>query len=158
MEEERRLFYVGITRAEQKLYITYTNLRYRFGDVTYPSESRFLSELGTGYIERIGKRIPRQSASAPLFEFDKPTATSKQPARQKAKEESAHFDDAMPDYETESQEHFEIKRGIIVKHEYFGRGRVVEVTGKGEAQKAVVLFDEYGRKNLIVKYAKLSPV
>jgi DNA helicase-2/ATP-dependent DNA helicase PcrA len=157
VEEERRLFYVGITRAEQKLYITYTNLRYRFGDVTYPSESRFLSELGTGNIERIGKRIPRQSTNAPLFEFDKPIATSGRPAHQKAKEGSVSFDDAMPDYETESQEHFEIKRGIIVKHELFGRGRVVEVTGKGEVQKAVVLFDEYGRKNLIVKYAKLSP-
>lgn len=157
VEEERRLFYVGITRAEQKLYITYTNLRYRFGDITYPSESRFLSELGTGNIERIGKRLPRQSASAPLFEFDKPTATLKRSARQQKKEGSAHFDDAMPDYETESQEHFEIKRGTIVKHEYFGRGRVIDVTGKGEAQKAVVLFDEYGRKNLIVKYAKLSP-
>jgi DNA helicase-2/ATP-dependent DNA helicase PcrA len=113
--------------------------------------------LGTGNIERIGTRIPRQSASAPLFEFGKPTATSKRLARQKAKEGSAYYDDAMPDYETESQENFEIKRGIIVKHESFGRGRVVEVTGKGEAQKAVVLFDEYGRKNLIVKYAKLSP-
>jgi DNA helicase-2/ATP-dependent DNA helicase PcrA len=157
VEEERRLFYVGITRAEQKLYITYTNLRYRFGDVTYPSESRFLSELGTENIERIGKCIPRQSTNAPLFEFDKQTTTSKRSARQKAKEESGHFDDAMPDYETESQEHFEIKRGTIVKHELFGRGRVVEVTGKGETQKAVVVFDEYGRKNLIVKYAKLSP-
>jgi hypothetical protein len=83
--------------------------------------------------------------------------TSKRSAHQKAKEGSAYFGDAMPDYETESQEHFEIKRGIIVKHELFGRGRVVEVTGKGEAQKAIVLFDEYGRKNLIVKYAKLSP-
>jgi DNA helicase-2/ATP-dependent DNA helicase PcrA len=157
VEEERRLFYVGITRAEQKLYITYTNLRYRFGDVTYPSESRFLSELGTENIERITKRIPRQSAGAPLFEFDKLKAASKRPARQKAKEGSTYFDDAMPNYETESQEHFEIKRGIIVKHELFGRGRVVEVTGKGEAQKAIVQFDEYGRKNLIVKYAKLSP-
>ncbi len=39
----------------------------------------------------------------------------------------------------------------------FGRGRVMEVTGKGEAQKAIVLFDDYGRKNLIIKYAKLSP-
>jgi DNA helicase II / ATP-dependent DNA helicase PcrA len=157
VEEERRLFYVGITRAEQKLYITYTNLRYRFGDVTYPSESRFLSELGTENIERITKRIPRQSTGAPLFEFDKLIAASKRPARQKAKEGSTYFDDAMPDYETESQEHFEIKRGIIVRHELFGRGRVMEVTGKGEAQKAIVQFDEYGRKNLIVKYAKLSP-
>ncbi len=117
VEEERRLFYVGITRAMQKLYITYTNLRYRFGDVVYPSESRFLSELGAENIERIAKRIPKQSADSQLFEFDKLKTSVKQPARRKVKEGSTYFDDAMPDYETESQEHFEIKRGIIVRHE-----------------------------------------
>jgi DNA helicase II / ATP-dependent DNA helicase PcrA len=157
VEEERRLFYVGITRAMQKLYITYTNLRYRFGDVVYPSESRFLSEIGTENIERIARRIPKQSADTHLFEFDKLKTTVNRSAHQKAKEGSAYFNDVMPDYEAESQEHFEIKRGTIVKHELFGRGRVMEITGRGEAQKAIVLFDEYGRKNLIVKYAKLSP-
>jgi DNA helicase II / ATP-dependent DNA helicase PcrA len=157
VEEERRLFYVGITRAMQKLYITYTNLRYRFGDVVYPSESRFLSELGTENIERIARRIPKQPSDTHLFEFDKLKTTVNRSAHQKAKEGSAYFNDVMPDYEAESQEHFEIKRGTIVKHELFGRGRVMEITGRGEAQKAIVLFDEYGRKNLIVKYAKLIP-
>lgn len=157
VEEERRLFYVGITRAMQKLYITYTNLRYRFGDIVYPSESRFLSELGAENIERIARHILKQPSDTHLFEFDKLKTAAKRHARQKAKEGSAYFNDIMPDYEKESQEQFEIKRGIIVKHEFFGRGRVMEVTGRGEAQKAIVLFDDYGRKNLIVKYAKLSP-
>jgi DNA helicase II / ATP-dependent DNA helicase PcrA len=61
----------------------------------------------------------------------------------------------MPDYESESQEQFEIKRGSVVRHEIFGCGRVVEVNGKGDAQKAGVQFDGYGMKNLIVKYARL---
>jgi DNA helicase II / ATP-dependent DNA helicase PcrA len=156
-EEERRLLYVGITRAEQKLYITHTSLRYRFGDVTYPSESRFLSELGTENIERLSTRIPRERLNAPIFEFDKTSAIAKRPAHRKAKDDSSYSGDSMPDYESESQEHFEMKRGIVVRHEFFGRGRVMEVTGKGETQKAVVQFEEYGRKNLIVKYAKLSP-
>jgi len=55
----------------------------------------------------------------------------------------------MPDYETESQEHFEIKRGIIVKHELFGRGRVVEVNGKGKPKKQLYSLTTM-RKNLIV--------
>jgi DNA helicase-2/ATP-dependent DNA helicase PcrA len=157
VEEERRLFYVGITRAEQKLYITHTNLRYRFGDVTYPSESRFLLELGTENIERVGMRAQRQRAAASLFEFDKPASAARQAAHQKKSEEAAFFHDTMPDYESESQEQFEVKRGAIVKHEIFGCGRVMVVSGKGDAQKAVVQFESCGTKNLIVKYARLRP-
>jgi DNA helicase II / ATP-dependent DNA helicase PcrA len=154
VEEERRLFYVGITRAEQKLYISHTNLRYRFGDVTYPSESRFLPELGTENIERVGMRPPKHRTTESLFEFDKPAAQRNNILKKKS-EEKEFFADSMPDYEAESQEHFDIKRGVIVQHEIFGRGRVVEVNGKGDAQKAVVQFDGCGVKNLIVKYANL---
>jgi DNA helicase-2/ATP-dependent DNA helicase PcrA len=156
VEEERRLFYVGITRAEQKLYITHTSLRYRFGDVTYPSESRFLLELGTDNIERIGMKAPRHRAAESIFEFDKPASAVPRAARQK-NEESAYMSDAMPDYESESQEHFEVKRGAVVLHEIFGRGNVLGVSGKGDAQKAIVQFEGYGTKNLIVKYARLRP-
>ena len=158
VEEERRLFYVGITRAEQKLYITHTNLRYRFGDVTYPSESRFLLELGTENIERIGMKVQRQRAAADsVFEFDKPTSAARRAAHQKKSEGAAFFGDAMPDYESESQEHFDVKRGAVVKHEIFGCGRVTNIIGKGEAQKAIVQFESYGTKTLIVKYARLRP-
>ena len=157
LEEERRLFYVGITRAEQKLYITHTNLRYRFGDVTYPSESRFLLELGTESIERVGMKAPRQRTAASVFEIDTPNSATHRTARQKKVEEVAFHSDAMPDYESESQEHFEVKRGVMVKHELFGNGRVMVVSGKGDAQKAVVQFESCGTKNLILKYARLRP-
>ncbi len=157
VEEERRLFYVGITRAEQKLYITHTNLRYRFGDITYPSESRFLPELGTENIERVGMRMQRHRVATSLFEFDKLSSTPRRVVREKKGEGAVFFGDSMPDYETESQEQLDIKRGVMVRHEIFGRGRVVEVNGKGDNQKAVVQFDGYGVKNLIVKYAKLRP-
>jgi len=157
VEEERRLFYVGITRAEQKLYITHTTLRYRFGDITYPSESRFLHELGTENIEKIGMKSPRQPGAASLFELDKLTAAARHENRPKKSEEAALYSDSMPDYESETQEHFELKRGVVVKHEIFGFGRVMVVSGKGDTQKAVVEFERYGTKNLIVKYARLRP-
>ena len=156
VEEERRLFYVGITRAEQKLYITHTSLRYRFGDVTYPSESRFLHELGTDNIEHVGMKPQRQRAAS-VFEFDKPASAARQTAHRKKSEEAVFSSDAMPDYESETQEHFELKRGAMVKHEIFGFGRVMVVSGKGDAQKAVVQFESCGTKNLIVKYARLRP-
>ena len=157
VEEERRLFYVGITRAEQKLYITYTILRYRFGDITYPTESRFLLELGTENIERVGMKAPRHRAAESIFEFDKPASAVPRSVHQKKNEESEYVNDAMPDYESESQEHFEVKRGAVVQHEIFGRGSVLGVSGKGDAQKAIVQFEGYGTKNLIVKYARLRP-
>ncbi|RPI06255.1 MAG: DNA helicase [Ignavibacteriae bacterium] len=157
VEEERRLFYVGITRAEQKLYITHTSLRYRFGDVTYPGESRFLHELGSEHIERVGMKPQRQREAASLLDFEKPAAEEKRSAQRKRAEESAYQQDAMPDYESESQEQFEVKRGVKVQHEIFGRGLVMVVSGKGDAQKAVVQFENYGTKNLIVKYARLRP-
>jgi DNA helicase-2/ATP-dependent DNA helicase PcrA len=157
VEEERRLFYVGITRAEQKLYITHTNLRYRFGDITYPSESRFLFELGTGNIERIGFKPQHQRPASSMFEYDNSASAVHRPHNQKKIEETALFNDTMPDYESESQEQFELKRGTVVKHEIFGCGRVMVVVGTGDAQKAVVQFDSCGTKNLIVKYARLRP-
>ena len=63
--------------------------------------------------------------------------------------------DEMPDYESESQDGAELRKGLIVVHESFGRGKVVEVQGRGDQQKAVVKFDDYGLKSLILKYARL---
>jgi DNA helicase-2/ATP-dependent DNA helicase PcrA len=156
LEEERRLFYVGITRARQKLYITYTNLRYRFGDVSYPAESRFLSELGVEHIERATFRAAQQMPAS-LSGIEDSVASMRRSLRRAARDEASSFGDEMPDYESESQEHFEIKRGAFVRHQMFGRGRVVEVSGTGEMQKAVVQFDDAGLKNLVLKYAKLRP-
>jgi len=63
----------------------------------------------------------------------------------------------MPDYESESQELTAIKRGHMVRHELFGRGKVIEVSGSGEGRKAVVQFEDFGLKSLILKFARLRP-
>ncbi len=158
VEEERRLMYVGITRAEQKLYITHTRMRYRFGDVTYPSESRFLSELGTAHIEKIGTHPVHKQPAASLFAFDTSRKNNSTPVHRTALNDDAFVGDTMPDYESESQEQrLTLKRGIAVQHEQFGKGKVIEVNGAGEAQKVVVRFDGCGLKTLIAKYAKLRP-
>ena len=156
VEEERRLMYVGITRAEQKLFITHTKMRYRFGDVTYPSESRFLSELGSEHIELLGAHsVQKQPAST--FTFDPSRSRAYKPVRRTTASDDAFAGDVMPDYESESQEQINLQRGAIVQHEQFGRGKVIEVNGKGESQKLVVRFDAHGLKTLIAKYAKLRP-
>ncbi|MFH0989732.1 MAG: UvrD-helicase domain-containing protein [bacterium] len=154
LEEERRLFYVGITRAEQKLFLSKTKMRYRFGDLTYTSPSRFLSEIGeknfelreststSKYIdwsEGVGARLPMKKAT-----------------QGKPKTEPS-FADEMPNYEEESQEVFHLKAGSMVRHEMFGRGKVLRLSGAGESMKATVQFEEYGVKSLVVKFARLKP-
>ncbi len=153
LEEERRLFYVGITRAKAMLYLTRTRLRYRFGEVSYPSPSRFLSEIGDDHMKIVRSPSHRRS-------FDENAHRVVRAPRGRERRvitEEPFQADAMPDYESESQEMIEVKRGSLVLHETFGRGKVVEVNGTGDAKKAVVNFEEYGVKNLILKFARLRP-
>ncbi|HEY4611558.1 MAG TPA: UvrD-helicase domain-containing protein [Bacteroidota bacterium] len=151
LEEERRLLYVGMTRAQKKLYLTHTKLRYRFGEPSFPTQSRFLSEIGTDGVtvkESISTRRAGESVASER-QFRKSRGNGK---HTKADE---FFSDQLPDYENESQEPGEIKAGVRVQHEIFGEGKVVKVSGKGEDRRAVVHFDDYGVKNLILKFAKL---
>ena len=155
LEEERRLFYVGITRAQTKLFLSKTQMRYRFGESAFASSSRFLSEIGEEKLEVVeGRSAPtsllpggrRGMAHHPKI------VSERAPAR-----EEQFFADESPDYENDSQESFEIKQGTAIRHEMFGKGKVIRVTGKGDAMKAVVDFDDYGVKNLLVKFARLRP-
>jgi len=157
LEEERRLFYVGITRSRQKLYVTHAAMRYRFGDVSYPSESRFLSELGADHVERTTSRsMSRVSDLSEHMHRARKGASAPRAVRQRT-ESKDFYPDQSPDYESESQEAFELQRGMWVIHESFGRGKVLSVSGKGENQKATVDFEDYGMKSLIVRFARLRP-
>lgn len=153
LEEERRLFYVGITRAKSILYLTRTKLRYRFGEVSYPSPSRFLAEIGEEHMQILRSQTTRRS----LEESTHRAIRARRDRGIKAMSEESFHADSMPDYESESQETLEVKRGVTVLHETFGRGKVVEVVGSGDARKAVVNFEQYGMKNLILKFARLRP-
>ena len=155
LEEERRLFYVGITRAQKKLFLTRAQLRYRFGEPSLQSMSRFVSELGEEGIEAL-EGTPRgfhgERRHGGRVREGHPAASSRSSAAARASEEQA-----FPDYESESQEPLDLHRGALVQHELFGRGRVLQVTGKGDAAKASVEFDEYGVKHLVLKFARLRP-
>ncbi len=155
LEEERRLMYVGMTRAKQKLYMTYTKLRYRFGDPMFPSKSRFLSEIGSEGVQIVGSASVRNADDATRYTGSR-NGRRKRPIPEQNSEEH-YFADDLHDYENEMPEGIDIKAGARVHHELFGAGKVVEVSGRGEAKKAVVRFDEYGVKNLVLKFAKLRP-
>lgn len=145
MEEERRLFYVAITRAMEKLYISYSLQRYRFGNVSYQMKSRFLNEIDTSKLDyrkshvmtRHRSRTHQEEGSSIKYEFYKDNGK----------------DDVLKEM---FREDAGVKKGTTVYHNNFGKGKVIEVTGRGDAKKAQIHFEKVGMKNIILKYANLT--
>jgi DNA helicase-2/ATP-dependent DNA helicase PcrA len=145
LEEERRLFYVGITRAKENLYLSYANSRYRWGKLIYCEESRFLNEIDKDYVKIIKpnpiksnvslsprkniiykskpnlKRLPKKSTSIPAIKIN-------------------------------------VSEGDSVSHEKFGIGKIIKIEGSGNDSKATVNFKKFGLKNLLLRFAKLNKV
>ena len=156
LEEERRLAYVGMTRAKTKLYLTHAKMRYRFGEPSYQTASQFLTEIGDDHVEVLESRTAFRKST--LDSWGNGRRRASKAASWKAESVSDGFQpDPFPDYESESQEVIEIKRGSLVVHEVFGKGKVIEVSGGGEMRKASVRFESVGVKNLVLKFAKLRP-
>jgi len=155
LEEERRLCYVGITRAMTKLYLTYTKIRYRFGDVTYPTVSRFLSEINESLLEKERSRKSYASAEAISALANARQRYVSSIRNQQPKRTDAFVPDEEVDYDNHSQEEIRLKVGVYVEHEVFGKGKVTQLSGKGDSAKAVVHFQGVGPKNLMIKFAHL---
>jgi len=134
MEEERRLFYVALTRAEKKVFISYARSRYRFGEVAYQSKSRFLEELDPSTYNELNKGTTRKGGR-----------------RRKA------FYDEMyqEDYDDFNQERRSFRVGSRITHDMFGNGKVLKISGMGDMQKVTIAFEEKGTKTLLLKFANI---
>ncbi|MEW5249638.1 DNA helicase II [Microbulbifer sp. 2201CG32-9] len=137
MEEERRLCYVGITRAMQKLYITYAENRRLFGSENHNSPSRFIGEIPPDLVCEVRLKT---EISRPLFnpDYGKVGRLSDPPP---------DFDDLPP-----------LALGGRVEHPKFGEGTVVQFEGNGPRARVQVNFDDAGSKWLVVTMAKLQPL
>jgi DNA helicase-2/ATP-dependent DNA helicase PcrA len=143
LEEERRLFYVAITRSMKKLFMIYALQRYRFGTMTYQMKSRFLNEID---LEKLDYNKLRSSRS-------KKTRTVEIEGSSIRYE---YYEDEVPgDDDKFIFQETGIKKGSIVYHNNFGKGKVIELSGKGDSKKAQIDFDKVGVKNIILKYANL---
>jgi DNA helicase-2/ATP-dependent DNA helicase PcrA len=134
LEEERRLCYVGMTRAMERLTLTTAAERLRFGSRTYGVPSRFLAEIPPSVVESLGRA--RRTAG-----------------RAAASAETSY------DYsygQAEAGEGAEIAPGLRVRHAHFGTGVVLSVAGNGPSQKLRIRFEHAGVKTLVVKYANLE--
>ena len=138
VEEERRLFYVAVTRAKQKVYISHARSRYRFGEVAYQSRSRFIDEIIPEALDEINGTSGRKSGS------------------RKSKKEMYYEYFENVDYEDFNQDNKALKPGSRVMHDKFGLGKVTVVTGSGELTKATVVFEGNNVKQLMIKFAKLK--
>ena len=137
IEEERRLFYVAITRAKQKVFISHARSRYRFGEVAYQSRSRFIEEINKDTLNElnggIGRRSPRKTKKQVYYEY---------------------FE--KMDYDDFNQDNTNLVPGSRVMHEKFGLGKVTDVVGAGDMQKATVQFEGNNIKQLMLKFARLK--
>jgi DNA helicase-2/ATP-dependent DNA helicase PcrA len=156
-EEERRLFYVGITRAELKLFLTYAERRYRFGELVFSEPSKFIREISPNLLEwRTGGLNYRQNTGNEQARPVQKIVEKRIPSRP---EHNDYYRDSIPDSSSEySQIPVQqiIKPGCKVKHAQFGIGTVQALAGEGEKKQALVNFQTAGRKQLLLKYAKLE--
>ncbi len=159
LEEERRLFYVGLTRAMKKVYLLYAITRYRYGDRTYSVKSRFLDELDDRYLED-SRESERRATGAYRRKRAPVTPVNVEHLQRSTRDAfpEGFVPDPLPNYEDESQIAEHVRIGTIVVHESFGRGRIVALDGRGENTRAVVDFESVGRKRLMLKFAHLRAV
>lgn len=166
LEEERRLFYVAITRAMKRLTLSYAENRYRWGDLIFCEPSRFLDEISPSTIEIPAKHhkglggfiqggndfiIKSASPKKPLPVSETPPIVPrnlKKISTIRIKEERNTTAFSPSDAE-------EIQSGMQVEHQKFGQGKVLNVEGAGANKKVTVFFQTVGQKQLLLQFAKL---
>lgn len=170
LEEERRLFYVALTRAENQAYLTYAQSRYRWGKLTDCEPSRFIDEIDNQYLEYITPkesnyrfkplvdndifgdvdkskfRLAKPANTPPPKKYsDEPTTNVRKlkPLNSSAPQAATLFDNGL-------------SAGTTVMHERFGKGQIVNMEGSGADKKAEIRFEVGGLKKLLLRFAKLE--
>jgi len=152
MEEERRLFYVAITRAMKQLSISYSTTRYRYGSLVHSEASPFISELNQEYLEPVASRRPGAGGAPDPFRRNI-SSTFSIPAHSRLRKVS----DVSKTPSTANLA-ADYKVGMLVKHNRFGQGKIIGIDGPAGQKTATVLFNESGEKRLLLKFAKLEIV
>jgi len=176
LEEERRLFYVALTRAEKKVTISYAESRYRWGQLTLAEPSRFIEEINEAFVERPAKnkwnRLAEEPGQSTIKQKFTPktaagsakTSSSPAPASKPVtpgpgfKKITNSPSGINPAGGNEGDDIKLIQAGIRVEHATFGQGSVMSVEGSGPNKKACVKFDGVGIKQLLLRFAKLKIV
>lgn len=168
LEEERRLFYVGVTRAEKQLTLSFAASRFRFGQLLPCEPSRFLQEIDQQYLHvdtssltrpapgnfNSTKSEKRDYGRKPSYGRQTSHARNQSPPRTKAIPQ--HKPSVIPNFEPEDTS--ALKLDDMVEHQRFGKGLVIQIEGVGNQRKATIDFEDYGKKQLVLRFAKLRYV
>ena len=170
LEEERRLFYVAVTRAKRFLTLSYALTRYKFGQLNYCDESRFIEEIGEEHKQFFGQKEKPKPEQKSFFgddenskwylskQFQKkqepvaPKPTFEQPAQ------LTKINTAAKSSASISQDLKELQTGMKVIHEKFNQGKVLSIEGAGDNKIATIFFDGVGNKKIMLKFSKLQIV
>jgi DNA helicase-2/ATP-dependent DNA helicase PcrA len=179
LEEERRLFYVAVTRAEKKATLSYALTRYRYGNILYCEPSRFIDEIDAQFIE-LPEETATEFADDAFEEFRKGyNETGKNEVKfekfggsafkKKSAEPKINFQPPKnlislnsrlaktnPSKPIDTEGNKALKTGDVVLHEKFGQGQILDIEGTWPEAKATINFLTTGEKKLLLKYAKLS--
>jgi DNA helicase-2/ATP-dependent DNA helicase PcrA len=161
LEEERRLFYVAVTRAEKQATLSFATMRYRFGNVTYCEPSRFIDEIDEKFLE-----YPEEPA-LPSFSnntFDKfrenyssvSSTNSTLNFNPKPKKLIRLNTTSASSSPVDLSLNKSLQNGDIVSHEKFGRGQIILLEGAWPETKATIQFEKSGNKSLLLKFARLN--
>ena len=152
LEEERRLFYVALTRAEKKIYLSYVLSRYRWGKPVDSEKSRFIDEIKEEYLQNnvIQRSISKDFSQKSQFNkvgirYKKPET---RPAKNFVKLKSSSSKSNLFDNK--------LIVGNIVVHERFGKGEVISIEGQGGDKKAEIKFEKGGLKKLLLRFSRLE--
>ncbi|MEJ2584487.1 MAG: 3'-5' exonuclease [Robiginitalea sp.] len=170
LEEERRLFYVALTRAEQQAYLTYTQNRYRWGKLIDAEPSRFLQEIDERFIDNltpVDNYKFRPMLNADIFgDVDKSKLRHKKPVAGRppkgnfpSEKQLRRLRKIKPQLSQPTNENGavgeDLREGSLVDHSRFGKGKVLKIEGAGNDKKAEIQFERGDVKKLLLRFAKL---
>lgn len=177
LEEERRLFYVALTRAEHQAYLTYAQSRYRWGKLTDSEPSRFIEEIKEEYLEYINPSDAGGYRYKPMMDIDifgdidksklrlakpvtgtPPKKYGDEPVSSANIRKLKPVSNNAPSNSNSNLFDNKLTIGNVVMHERFGKGEVINLEGVGADKKAEIRFDVGGIKKLLLRFAKLDVI
>jgi DNA helicase-2/ATP-dependent DNA helicase PcrA len=174
LEEERRLFYVAITRAEKQAILSFATMRYRFGNITYCEPSRFINEIDDKYLdypkENIQKKFSNDSFGGyrtnylknnqldenALTNNEKTKVITFNPSNKKLIKINSNLSSSSSILDTKLNKN--LIAGDWVLHDKFGKGQISALEGNWPETKANIIFENVGQKSLLLKFARLNKI
>lgn len=166
LEEERRLFYVAITRAEEHCFLSYAKTRFRYGRMEFGSPSRFLKDIDVRFL-----RLPQDAGMARKIDeeattfrrennrgFSRPIYNKEEGLSRNLKRVTPSASAAGASSSVSGSAPNHVQQGQLIEHERFGLGEVLRVEGEGDNAKATIRFKNAGDKQLLLRFARFKVI